>query len=474
MTNATHLYKRRWVFLCVLIVLQLICSYNFAGFGQINDVYAGYFKVTYAQTDWMTIASFAGVVLISPFLAALSYFHVVALRNLIITAAVCVLFAFLCISTSLVQPLLFPLLVIGQLFNGCAGAILVSIPSIFAALWFPDSQIGTAISLNMFGISVGNVLGFIVPVTVLHYPVSDNTTNSTLINNARIVQDRVVLLEMYFSFLSVAIAVAVFFVAFLTDKPPQPPSLCQAAKRDIVDKTKRTFYGFLRDTWALFSLNYAMLALIFGIIFHINAWQYTMMGEMIRFIAHTQQIAIPPDVFGGLIMASTAVSGAVGSVVSGKIVDTYKRFKLQAFVGALAACLFSVGLTLAFYFRSILAIALSNAMFGFAVRICIVPVYELVLEQTYPTDESFVSIWLSGAQTVIGVAAAEVGRIIYDAAKVLPVTIFQTCALFLALVLAAAVKPKYNRRAQQQALETQSILEENTRLVTENDTRNGF
>ena len=49
------------------------------------------------------------------------------------------------------------------MFNGIASILLMSTPSIFATLWFPEDEVGTAIAINSVGMFIGVGIGTVVP-----------------------------------------------------------------------------------------------------------------------------------------------------------------------------------------------------------------------------------------------------------------------------------------------------------------------
>ncbi|XP_076826188.1 choline/ethanolamine transporter FLVCR1-like [Clavelina lepadiformis] len=439
----------------MLAVLQTINSFNFSGFGQASSVYQAYFHVPYPAIDWLTLSSFAGVCLFSPLLAWLSYADITRLRKLIITAATLMCFAYLCtvISVAVEKHFVFPVMVFGQLCNGITASILVSTPAVFADIWFPDHEIGTAIGGNLFGISAGLLLGFLLPVNILATPpfgsirpviYSKNHSNTSA---AWYEEDHFSLTVMYAVFLVISMSTLVLVVTFFVDEPLLPPSQAQLVKRQNERSKKEdpTITTFFKQTTMLFNDRiFVLSALVLGVVFHINSLEFTMLNEIIANILNRNNQATEySNHTSGYIMSLFSVGGLFGSFVAGKIMDNYKRYEVQARIGIFVVLFSNFGLLFALFFRYIIGFYICNAIFGFSARISMTALFEILTLQAYSMKESFVSAWGTCIQAGLGIIFAELGRVFYIYTGGIGVLAFQCFVVFLAFIASCLIKPTY-------------------------------
>nr|CAB3246503.1 feline leukemia virus subgroup C receptor-related protein 2-like [Phallusia mammillata] len=455
-----HLYKRRWVFLLALTLLQVLSGFSFSCFGQISNFFVSYFHVTYVQVDWMTLVfDVPPLVLTVPF-AWLTYRRYVQIRILTIFCAFALTGAYASFALSLIHPNLFGLSIIGQALNGLAAQVLMATPSIFGAVWFAENEIGTAISLNLMGVFAGYGLGVVLPTNLLSLSNTSNTTN----NSTVLTGNRNILLEIYSCSFGICFLILVLLCIWVTDVPPKPPTVAQARKS--IEQTNVDSSRFWFQTGSILTnKTFIMACIIFGIIFEATTVEFTMMSQIFKAWAQKTDSQLRYDAMGGYVICFYSAGSICGTIPAAKLVDKYKNYKVIAICGTLLTFLGSVGVVLGVLFTNVVSIYVSNVVIGFFTQVAMVSIYEIVTQHTYPVDETFVTIWLIGIMTPMGVFYGEIGRVIFQSLGGLAVVIFQAVNLFLSAFFSCFLSPEYRRFEMEEPKENGNANNERQSLL---------
>ena len=474
--NDIGIFKRRWAFLFGIFLLNSASMFSSVCFGLIDDIFTGYFNISYALGDWITLAVYVTSCLAVPVLAWLSFANRMGIRLLIVTESLCLTFSYLLIVLAIAFPKFYLLIIFGQLIHGVTNAIQWSIPPLFAVLWFPNHEVGIAIAANFIGAALGAGIGFILPPRILaeplarHYVVALNSTNEnfgihngTTTNNYWKNENRLPLLVLFNTMLALSMVLLLFFFIFLTDLPPKPPTIAQALKRKSKSEETKTFNkANIRDYYALWKSmfsdkTYISLLIVYSIIHRAVMLEFTLMGELIRAIALSVPIKATPDEIGSYIMVLYPIFAATGSVTSGKLLDKYGKFQRQATIGAGMTFASTFGIAISYYFKSFIGICVFNGGFGFSTRICIISLLAVVTRHTYPVAEAFVSIWVTGFESFVLIAISEIGRVLIKYVDDVSVLIFMCSSVLLSFVLALVTKPRDRRlEAEEEVIQQES------------------
>ena len=456
-------YKRRWAFLFGLFLINSTSMFSSVVFGLIDDIFTGYFNISYAEGDWITLAVYATSCLAIPTLAWLCFANRMGIRLLILVESFSLSLSYLMIVIAIANPKLYLFIIIGQLVHGITNAIQWSIPPLFAVLWFPNNEVGIAIAANFIGAALGAGIGFGVPPLVLIEPPSvlpkkDYNVTSTGVqwHNATRTwkeEDRITLLEIFVSMLVITLIIFTLFFLFLTDLPPKPPTIAQALQRtrfsiqnSVKELNKKNLKNYLKLMHFLFTdLTFVSLVVVYSIVHRAVMLEFTLMGELIRAIAPSIDIDASPNELGSYVMILYPISTATGSVTSGKLLDKYNQYQRQAVIGAGMTFISTFGIAISYYLKSFVSLCIFNGGFGFSTRICIISLLAVVTRHTYPVAESFVSIWVTGFESFVLIVISEIGRLLIKDVNDISVLIFMSSSLLFAFVLALITKPKDKR-----------------------------
>jgi len=437
------LYKRRWLILIALTLSECLYAVAYACFGQVNDFYVAFFKVTYAQVDWATLTHN-----VSPFVVLLPVLWMIhhgkfGFRNVVIFATVCLSLSFLCSAVSLVSDKLFALVIAGQMFDGITATLLIATPPTFAVTWFPEEEIGSAIAINIVGLYLGISLGTTLPALAIKKQ-TNLTSDTANVNHTLHVRQFLTILNSVC--LTLSLSVVLMFVFLVTDIPPTPPTTAQQVKS--VQKEKKKKLGFCQALkQLLFDKTYLLACIVFGITTQLVTLEYIMMSEMMRELVEKDLLSINADRFGGYLLAVYSVGAVVGILATGKIMDFCKHYSILSNIGSVLFFISTLAFILAFWYANLPGLFVSNFINGFGSKGLMVVLYEIATQHTYPMDETFVSTLLTICRGPVGVFTGEIGRVLFNSFGSLSVLVFQSTAAFLTTVMTAFLSPKCLRLA---------------------------
>ena len=140
-------------------------------FGVVDSIYKAYFDISYYAIDWFTLIQEVGKMVSSILLAFLSFNEITKFRKLFVMMVSIATITCISLILSFVYPHSYALLYLGLLIAGfglqTGGAISVAL----ATNWFPENQIGTALSFQFQGMVVaGAFLAFLTPAQLVAPP----------------------------------------------------------------------------------------------------------------------------------------------------------------------------------------------------------------------------------------------------------------------------------------------------------------
>jgi len=437
-------------------------SVAYAYFGQVNDFYVSFFKITYAEVDWATLTHYVSpLVMLLPVLWMI-HLEKFGFKKVVICATASLLLSFLCTTVSLVNNNLFALVIAGQMFNGIASILLMSTPSIFATLWFPENEVGTAIAINSVGMCIGVGIGTVVP-TLATNEKSSLVSHSVNANKLQHIKMFLIIMNMVMLILSAIILL--FFVIFVTDVPPTPPTKAQQLKS--IQKEEKQRLGFIKTSKQLFfDKTFLLACILFGITTQIVTLECIMMSEMMRELVENDLLSINADRFGGYLLAVYAAGAAVGILVTGKIMDFNKHYYILSNIASVLTFASTLAFALGFRFANLPTLFVSNFFSGFGSKALMVVLYEIATQHTYPMDEIFVSTWLTVFLGPVGVFIGEIGRVLFNSYGSLSVLIFQSVFAFACAVMTALISPEPSRLATSDRKMPECEVENNDELLS--------
>ena len=167
----------------------------------------------------------------------------------------------------------------GSIFNGIAGALVMSAPSALSAAWFPPNERMLATSISQSAAFLGNGFSFLIGPALVQAPhivqnqtdgTNDTNVNSklneTIINEIKFEIREYMLMDVFVVFIFLLMALIYF-----PSKPPTPPSASASVERTKVSKGLKKLIK--NKDFCLCALAYGLSGgtlLAWQVIIHIN------------------------------------------------------------------------------------------------------------------------------------------------------------------------------------------------------------
>ena len=247
--SQTKLYVIRWWVLTLTAIEALIEGFLVVSFGIVNYIYVSYFNVSYETVDWFTLMNLPGIIISSLVFSIIMFNKVASVRTLSIILSGCFAFTCTCLIIAYAKPELYFFVLFGEFIHGFVIVALESVSAAYAINWFPEHQMGFAISVTHIGSNTGSLLGYIIPSSLLLAPNDTISLNQSSLrlsstqpsnsNQGWFSYDQIRLIGYSSVLLTLAVLVFFGYLIFMKDKPPIPPTTAQA--RIQCNETRRNF-----------------------------------------------------------------------------------------------------------------------------------------------------------------------------------------------------------------------------------------
>lgn len=333
-----HAYKKRFFILALFCAHSAINSFQWIQYSSITNVIGSFYGASNLQVN---LTSLVYMITYIPFIIQASLMlERVGLRRAVVLGTLGTAFG------SFVKWYLgsapgmrsFWWMMSGQTIVALSQLYIISIPPLLAAVWFPDHQVSTATGVGVFGNQLGIALGFIVPPWIVGGANEQlaNMENKTL---PEVYGDRLSLLSSWVFWISLMVCL-VSLIAF-EDKPPKPASSASlhAAHQNQSQSQRQEATEGPEDgnrvggdqAGAFASIkelstdrDFRLLVLSYGINVGVFYAISTVLNQM---VSSTPVLGDQVDLAGkmGLMIV---VSGMLGSVVCGQLLDRTHAYKL--------------------------------------------------------------------------------------------------------------------------------------------------
>ncbi|KAM7344815.1 histamine transporter isoform 1-T6 [Cochliomyia hominivorax] len=374
-------YKRRWAVLILFAFYSASNSMQWIQYSIINNIVTRYYGVSDKWIDW---TSMIYMILYIPLIFPGSWF--LDKMGLRITALVGVIGT--CIGAWIkvfsVGPDLFFVGFAGQSIVALSQVCILSLPARLAAVWFGPDQVSSACSVGVFGNQLGVALGFVLPPMLV-----TNADDMELVGHD---------LQWMFNYVAgLTTVLVILMVLFFQDKPPTPPSAAQkvALPGTIEAQNQISFNQSLRNL--MLNRNYILLLISYGM----NVGVFYAISTLLNPVVLKYYPGHEVDT--GRIGLAIVLSGMLGSVVSGIVLDKSHKFKETT----LAVYAFSMVGMWVFAFTldtgSIAVVYVTASLLGFFMTGYLPVGFEFGAELTYPEPEGTSSGLLNASSQVFGI-----------------------------------------------------------------------
>ena len=441
--------RKRWLVLFLLVWLNILYLFTYVNFAVVNNIIVAYFNVSYAAVDWTVLGFNLGSVCVAPMVAWLALKQVTSCKNAMIMSCVFQSFNFLFIVIGFIRPSFFAFVVVGQVVGGISSAFLLSLPTSLAQIWFSESQIGLATGLAITGCSTGSILGFLLPSQILDVPQTKNDSfrNCSNYTTTKWFQhDKSSYQWLFLIMLITVLLVIILLLTIVPQLPEKPPSVAQHLKRLHSNDQNAKSFGILCFVNEIKKVTFDMVfvASVFtGSVTFFGIELYDLSIEAL--LRNMNYNNYNPEKLSGYLMALITAGFWLGNIVSGLLLDAFKKYYLQSVISAVFCCCICAGIFLSAYFNSVFALFVTFFAYGLSARICYITTIDSTMQHTYPTDPLIVMSVFVFFQSIIAIIFIEVGRQIVYCAGVLFGLIFMFALMLLVVIFCVVFKAKTER-----------------------------
>ncbi|KAK3930579.1 Feline leukemia virus subgroup C receptor-related protein 2 [Frankliniella fusca] len=411
---------RRWLMLGIFCIVTLANGFQWVQFAIIDDSVAAYYGTSRDVVDWTSLLFMITYLL--GMLPAAWFLDKTGLRwTVLLAAAGNALAAWLKVLA--VRPDLLAVLFSAQALAGVVNCFVLSVPPRLAAVWFGDHEVSTATAIGVIGNQLGNALGFAVPSVLVRAPPGAAGGGSL----DDIGDDLAV---VGYIVAGVCTASLLLVVLVFQAAPPCPPSRAMAAAQQLGDAHTDSLSEYLYSLKTLIaSPGFLQLLVAYGISNGVSSAAGTILNGLLL------SVYVDSETDAGLIGLTMVVSGLVGSVLCGLLLDATAKFK-ELTVAVYALSLVAIVLfTGSLYSGEIWTVYVAGALAGSTLAGYIPVGFEFAAELTYPAPEGTSSGLLSAAGMLMAIVfTLSCNRLLEEARGWLWVC----CCLMAVLVVGAA------------------------------------
>ncbi|KAF7186752.1 MFS-type transporter [Pseudocercospora fuligena] len=208
-TTEYHVYKRRWLGLVQLVLLNIVVSWDWLTFAAVSETSSEYFRVSESAINWLSTGFLFAFAAAAPAVIWVLNHHGPKM-SIVVASALVLVGNWIRYAGTRANNGYFGVVMFGQIVIGLAQPFVLAAPTRYSQTWFSDRGRVSATALaslaNPFGGALGQLIG---PFW---------TENTSGIPN----------MVLYTSIIS---TVAALPAIFIPAKPPTPPSATAAAEK---------------------------------------------------------------------------------------------------------------------------------------------------------------------------------------------------------------------------------------------------
>ncbi|XP_049807266.1 feline leukemia virus subgroup C receptor-related protein 2-like [Schistocerca nitens] len=422
--TAFKVYRRRWVILAIFILFSMCNTWQWIQYAIVGNLIQKYYNVSSYAVDWTSVIFMLAYI---PFVFPASAFIKQKGLRLSIVVGAAMNAAATWLKVLAVAPDRFWLLLLAQSISAVAQVFVLSVPSTVAFVWFGAKEVSTACALGVFGNQLGVSISFLV--------------NPLVVRDHESVEDIGWDLKVAaYAFAGGCTLVFLLALAFFQDKPKTPPSAAVAAREEVPAgeegpdlSTMAVVRRLMRSVpFLLVVLSFSLVLLAFNAI-------ATLLNPLIL------KYFPGGEAFAGRVGLLFVVSGTVGGVISGYILDKTHKFKETAVAMVVAIFVSMLVFTFTLPLRNQAVVYAVLWFMGMSAGGYFPVSMEFVAELTYPEPESTAEAFLMAVM----MGTSSVGTVLYgwmvNVTGDLWANVMLNVIMFSAIVVTALIKPDLRR-----------------------------
>ncbi|PVF99442.1 MFS general substrate transporter [Serendipita vermifera] len=368
------LYRRRWLGLLGMVVLNIVAAMNWIWFSPIANDTADAFGISLTQVNWLSQT--VNLVYLPMALAIPTLIQKLGIRKTCISAAVCLLFAswirYAGTTKSLSNEGAYALLIIAQIFAGIAQPVFQVLGPKFSETWFDLKARTTATMVIAVANPVGSALGQLLP------PFMSNPRVSVLV-------------------LAIATTACLGLVVLIQDSPPTPPTYAGSRRSPPFLSTVLALFGrqgkgeYENLTFtSTEKLDFAILVIVFGVLVGCIS-SFSILTNQIAPVGYSEETA---GFVGAALLLLGLLAGLITSPLFDRVLTHHLALTVRLVLPPMAGCW--IGLIFAVRPNNAIPIFVLAGLIG-CLGFLLLPVgLELGCEVTRNAEVSSALLWMSG------------------------------------------------------------------------------
>ena len=458
MSSDLELYNIRWWIILFLLFDSFIIRIVRSSIGIVNNIYEAYFQISYLTVDWFSLIQLPSIFLFSALMMVITVKNV-SNRTISILMAGCVVVALMFILAAYCYTPLYPLIFVGMLAIGFSATCREFVIPSFTVKWFPENQVGIALSLKeIFGGSA-TVLAFLIPGNILippsnnSYSLELNYTNITVLNQEEnwSNENKLRFIAISGTLLFLSIIVLLFLIFFVADQPPKPPTIAQAMLRNNSNETelqtcssqivacyktvkKVLSNSFFNEVALIVSINYSGYSIlkVYG-------------GEVFRELFEKLGYMKSSNAHASYVLVVFEIGSIVGSILSGQITNRCKNYHLQISIGIVLCIVSLICVLIGYDLLVLVAVYVFIGMFGVSLMLYFVQMFDIVYQHLFPIDSGVLALVLQMDISVLSLCFTQITRFLMTAFGNKATFIYMIILFAVSFIVSLFLKPNYAR-----------------------------
>nr|CAD7194227.1 unnamed protein product [Timema douglasi] len=372
-----QLYAQRWLVLGIFVSVSMLNATQWIQFAIVGNIMTRYYGVGNMAIEWTSMIYM--VTYIPLMLPAVLIMDKWGIRKSLILGSFGTAVGSW-IKVAGIGQSMFWAAFTGQAVVATSQVFILSVPPRLAAVWFPADKVSSACSIGVFGNQLGIAVGFLLsPLMVKNHPELKDIGSDLAV--------------MYYGMAGITTLCFFLVLLFFREGPPTSPSATQDLKMSSIETP--TFGQSLKKLFG--NVNYLFLIASYGINVGVFFALSTLLNQIIL-------MYFPGgEEFAGSVGLDIIVSGMVGSVVSGFILDKTHKFKETALAVYCMSLVGMVVFTFTVDMGSKIIVYFTSGLLGFFMTGYLPVGFEFAAELTYPEPETTSAGILSASTQVFGV-----------------------------------------------------------------------
>ena len=457
MSSDIELYSIRWWIILFLLFDCLIMRIVRMSVGIVNNIYEAYFQISYLTVDWFSLIQLPSMFLFSALMLLITMKNI-SNKTISIVMAGCVVVSLIFLLASYCYTPLYPLIFAGMLVIGLSAICLEFVVPSFTLKWFPENQVGIALSLReIFGNS-GAVLAFLIPGNMLIPPSNSscsfelNCTNITITNQENwLNENKLRLIAFSGTLLFVSIIVLLFLIFFMADQPPKPPTFAQAMLRNNPGESEPQ--TCLSQVVACYKTVKKVLSNTFfnqvGLIISINYSGYSILkvygGEVLRELFEKLGYIKSSNAHASYVLVVFEIGCIVGSILSGQITNRYKNYHLQISISIILSIVSLICALIGYHLLILVIVYVFTGMFGVSILLNFPQMFDIVYQHLFPIDSGVLALVLRIEISVLSLLLTQITRFLMTAFGNKASFIYMIILFAVSFIVSLFLKPNYAR-----------------------------